>query len=425
MRAYEILRENQDYLKVPGGVWKQVTPRLHHDKPEMAHNPYAHSILEKPTTKAWELHAPEGVISVLTSHNEVRHIQGYQQFTPKWLKQNLTPLISQQGLKFIQPHDLRMMPHGELVDVPREYPMTPVVNTVKSKWFTVPMHVFRTYYAKAWDHAQLPDQVMGDLYVLQGDHGHHQALVVIKDNVITAMSGYITNEDLKPLLDHLHVSQSELSTHVHKGRSYVSNKEILYTDHLLKTEPLGELSDQSKVYRVKPEHRWLVPVWFGKTYAKADDVYLVEHKASRAVFAIKDHKIIGKTTHNASAANMKKWSQLLASDLGLGIEKPLSAQIKPHSAMHKMLRYIKDAPGGNRTDVFVRGLGRKSTLGLGSIHDATTTDGMAWAAGLITPFRPGTDKYEYKITPKGIMMLAALDAGKSINETSLIDWAKK
>lgn len=429
MRAHEILMENTDVLKVPGGMWKQVTPQEHHLWPTALDSPYMRAVLDKITTKAWELHTPKGMISVLSTHSpEIRHIHGYEEFTPTELKQNLAPLIIKLGLTLPNPHDLVMTPEQQLVYVSKEHPPKKVVRTPDAVWFTVDQQTYRDFYAKPWTHAQLPDQVPGDLYFrMKNSRDVPSALVVVRDGVVQALSGYVQAPELKILLDHIHVKDSVLNTHMNSGKTYIRDGEVLHTEHLLQTQPKGELSDQSKVYEVEPKYRWLVPVWFYKTYANADRIYVVigQPGKGRAVFAVKQNKIVGKSTLSASPSTMKKWSQLLPSDVALGIETPESSQIKPNSVLHKMLRYIKESPGGNRTDVFVRGLGRKSTLGAGSIQDATTPDGMAWAAGLIQPFRPGTDKYEYKITPKGIMVLAALDAGKSIKENSLIDWAKK
>jgi hypothetical protein len=424
MRAHEILMENTDYLQVPVGVWKQVIPRDLHDDPRWHGNPYGHAHYDKPSTKAWELHLNKGVITVLNNGpGWVRHIQGYEQFTPSWLRKNLQPLLEKARLRFDPGSDLQIV-DGELVWVSREFPLTHMVSTGRSEWFKVSVDVYLKYYQKASDPAQVPDHVHGDLYVLRDSNGRNLCAVVVNNNRIVVMTGYVRQEDLSPLLDMIHVKESDISKHVGGLRTHVQDGQLRNTDYLLATKLVGELSDHSKVYEVENQYRPLIQAWFKKQYATSDKIYLVQNPHTRAVFAIKAGKIVGKATITASAATLKKWNQLLSSDLNLGIDKPDSAQIKPGSVMHRMLAHIKENPGGNRTDVFVRGLGRKSTLGLGSINDQSTTDGFAWKTGLIQPYVPGTQTYAYQITPKGKMMLAMLDAGKSIPESQLMDWSK-
>jgi hypothetical protein len=424
MRAHEILMENTDYLQVPAGVWKQVIPREHHDHPRWHGNPYGHAHYDKPSTKAWELHTNKGVITVLNNGpGEVRHVQGYDRLTPDWLRQNLQPLLQKARLSFDPDSDLQIV-DGELVWVSREFPLTPLVSTGRSEWFKVSVAVYLKYYQKAHDPAQVPPQSQGDLYVLRNSEGRNVCAVVVNNNRMVVMTGYVRQEELTPLLDMIHVQESDINSHVFDRRAHVQDGQLRNTDYLLTTNQVGELSDGSKVYEVEPEHRPLIQTWFKKQYANADHVYLVQNPLTRAVFAIKSGKIVGKATITASPATLKKWSLLLASDVNLGIDKPDSAQIKPGSFMHRMLAHIKQHPGGNRSDVFKHGLGRKSILGLGSINDQSTTDGFAWKTGLIQPYAPGTKSYAYTITPKGKMLLAMLDAGKSVPEDQLMDWTK-
>jgi hypothetical protein len=427
MRACEILMEHTDYLQVPAGIWKQVMPREHHDAPKWTGNVYSQVHYDKPSTKAWELHTPEGMISVLNQGpGRVRHIQGYEQFTPDWLRKNLQPLLDKAQLELESDSDLRMV-EGELVWPHKEFPLTPVVQTpAKYTWFQTDWPIFTKYYRRDYDYAHIKDATPGDLYVMRDTHMTPRTIcvLIVNNNKIVQMAGHVTQEQLTPLLKKIHVKHSVVDMRVGEGRTHVQDGMLRNTDHLLETEWVGELSDQSKVYKIEPQYRMLVQAWFKKSYANADVIYMVKNPHQRAVFAIKSGKIVGKASLNTNPTQLKKWSQLLASELKLGIDKPESAMIKPDSLMHKMLRHIKHNPGGNRSDVFVRGLGRKSTLGLGSINDKSTTDGFAWSTGLIQPFAPGGKSYAYKITPKGIMVLAALDAGKSVPENSLMDWSK-
>lgn len=416
--------ENTDYLQVPAGVWKQVMPREHHDAPKWAGNVYSQAHYDKPSTKAWELHTSKGMISVLNQGpGHVRHIQGYENFSPDWLRKNLQPLLDKAKLELDTESDLRMV-DGELVWANKEFPLTHVVDTTAYSWFKTSLAIYLKYYQREHDPAQITQPAHGDVYVMRDSRGRNICALVVANNQIVQMVGYVRQQDITPLLDKIHVKHSVISMQVGAGRTHVQNGILMNTDHLLETQLVGELSDHSKVYQIEPQYRLLVQAWFKKSYANADVIYMVKSSSTRAVFAVKSGKIVGKASITANPTLIKKWSQLLATDLSLGIDKPESALIKPDSQMHKMLKHIKHNPGGNRTDVFVRGLGRKSSLGLGSINDKSTTDGFAWSTGLIQPFAPGGQSYAYKITPKGLMVLAALDAGKSVPENILMDWSQ-
>lgn len=429
MRAFEILTEQTAHtITVPDGIWKQVpaTPEL----VGQAGNPHAVVWMSRPGVHVWALKSKQAHVHVGIVDKHVRHIEGMHDLPVSWIKQNLAPLIQSEATHVSDRTDLKLTQSGQLVWPKKEFPLKVEVKAGdKYTWYSCDAQVYRDVWQHSWGYGHVLPEMSGRVYVLRSnDHISDVARCVIQINQgqITHADGSVTNAELAPLLQLTHVNNSEISTQVFGGKAYIQDGQMNDTQHLLKGKLVGELSDKSMVYEVPEKYKWIVHVWLKKSYANADKLLKLEphsYPSQLVIFAIKNNKIVGKGTITASPANMKKWPILISQELNLGVDKPEGAQIKPNSNMHKMLRVINDHPGGNRTDVFVKGLGRKSTLGLGSINDRTTTDGMAWAAKLIEPYAPGTERYSYQITPRGKLVLAMLDAGKSISENSLINWA--
>lgn len=428
MRAFEILREQtEESITVPDGIWKRVpaTPELIGQEG----NPHAAAWVSRPGVRVWALKSKQAHVHVGIVDKAVRHIEGINDLPVSWIKQNLEPLIRAEANHMSHKTDLKFTQSGQLVWPKKEFPLKVEVKADdKYTWYSCDARVYRDVWQGSWGYGYVLPEMSGMVYVLRSnDHISDVARCVIQidQGQITHADGSVTNAELAPLLQLTHVKNSVISTQVFGGKAYVQDGEIRNTMPLLKGNLVGELSDKSKVYEVPDKYRWIVHVWLKKSYANADKLLKLEphgYESQLVIFAIKNNKIVGKGTLTAPPANMKKWPILISQELNLGVEKPEGVQIKPNSVMHKMLRHINENPGGNRTDVFVKGLGKKSTLGLGSIHDRTTTDGFAWAAKLIIPYAPGTERYSYQITTKGKMLLAMLDAGKSISENSLINW---
>lgn len=431
MRASEILTESQDIITVPAGVWKQVPLTMAMMPPKAEENPYVQRWLTDPTSKGYQLHTPQGTLTVSYTQNYGTTVRGYANWSSEDLTKNLLPLLDKTNLQLSKVGDLRQTP-DEIVNILKDHPLELVVKVPgyakDYAWYTTSIPTFDKYYKTGWDQAELPPGVQGDLYIMRDSNkpgANNMCLVVVDQGKIVAMSGYSYPENPKALLDKIHVQNSDMSMKVMDGKKFVENGQMMWTDRFLFSKPVGKLSDGAEVFEVEPPYRWLVQPWFGNAYANADRVFVVRSKSgSKAVFAVKNAKLVGKKTTTASATDMKRWPELLVKEFNIGVAAAPKSMIKPGSKFHHMLKYIHDNPGGNRTDVFVRGLGRKSTLGAGSIHDATTLDGKAWAGKLIQPFAPGTDKYNYQITARGKMILAMLDSGKSVPENLIVDYTK-
>lgn len=94
-------------------------------------------------------------------------------------------------------------------------------------------------------------------------------------------------------------------------------------------------------------------------------------------------------------------------------EKPAKKyKVLPGSLMHKMLQYVKENPGCNRHDWFVKYLGN-SAQGLPGFLDVNAVDGRASRLGWLED-KSKSNQYSLHITAKGIMVLAALNAGKTV-----------
>ena len=431
MRASEILLENQDIITVPAGVWKQVPLTMAMLPQNAEENPFVQRWLTDPTSKGYQLHTPQGTLTVSHTQNYGTTVRGYTNWSSEDLTKNLLPLLNKTQLQLSKVGNLRQTA-DEIVNVLKDHPLQLVIkapgNFQELAWYTTSIPTFDKYYKTGWDRAELPQGVQGDLYILREGSkpgANNMCLVVVDQGKIVAMSGDPYPNTLEPLLNKIHVQNSDMNMKVMAGRKFVENGQVMWTDRFLFSKPLGKLSDGTDVFEVEPQYRWLVQPWFGNAYTNADRVFVVRSKSmSKAVFAVKNGKLVGKKTITASAADMKRWPELLVKEFNIGVAATPKSMIKPGSKFHEMLKYIHDNPGGNRTDVYVRGLGRKSTLGAGSIHDTTTLDGKAWAGKLIQPFAPGTDKYNYQITARGKMILAMLDSGKSVPENLIVDYTK-
>lgn len=87
-------------------------------------------------------------------------------------------------------------------------------------------------------------------------------------------------------------------------------------------------------------------------------------------------------------------------------------KVLPGSNMHKMLKYVKENPGCNRHDWFVKHLGN-SPQGLMGFSDPNAVDGRAARLGWLED-KSKSNQYNLHLTAKGIMVLAALNAGKTV-----------
>ena len=83
--------------------------------------------------------------------------------------------------------------------------------------------------------------------------------------------------------------------------------------------------------------------------------------------------------------------------------------VKPGGVMHKMLAYLAENPGANRSDWFVKHLGN-SPQGMPGWTDSKAHDGIAASMGWIENQGTGTG-YSLHITMLGNLMLGRLNAG--------------
>ena len=93
--------------------------------------------------------------------------------------------------------------------------------------------------------------------------------------------------------------------------------------------------------------------------------------------------------------------------------------IRYETTPHKVLSYIGDHPGDNRSGMWVTGLGRRVT-GMPGRGDSGAPDNQLEKMGLITIERP-EHSYSLTITPKGKEALKFMDSGENYNPIDLAD----
>ena len=223
------------------------------------------------------------------------------------------------------------------------------------------------------------------------------------------------------------LTHSKVDKRLWNMRKFVQNGHMLSTRQLLLTNKIAETADGSPVFEVAAQYRPLVAIWnFDKNWPTADKILIVEVQPDdRTLFyAIKKGKITGKgpmVSHDKDL--VIKYEKQLSNIPQLNLTAGATLTIKPNSALHKMLRYVADNPGMNRTTVYKKGLGRSSTMGFGSVNSISSLDGLAAKAGLMDLYSDPQypEAYSYTITTPGTMVLAALDNGTPVPIGDLLD----
>lgn len=140
-----------------------------------------------------------------------------------------------------------------------------------------------------------------------------------------------------------------------------------------------------------------------------------------------DHIVRLHYPQNKAHAALKEIRELVAREgLTLGVDLPdapaptvgKAKVVKPASVMHKMLAYIAEHPGANRSDWFVKHLGRDAQGMQGWTSD-TAQDGVAASMGWIRNEATG-GKYSLHITPVGKLVLARLNGGHPVSHTKQV-----
>ena len=195
---------------------------------------------------------------------------------------------------------------------------------------------------------------------------------------------------------------------------------------------LTPLSNGSQVYKVPKNLLWTVGIQIRPDDPREKDWdarWTIDSPiAGTYAFVSKgDHIVRLHYPQNKAHAAIKEIRELVKREgLTLGVDLPdapapavgKAKVVKPASVMHKMLAYIAEHPGANRSDWFVKHLGRDAQGMQGWTSD-TAHDGVAASMGWIRNEATG-GKYSLSITPVGKLVLARLNAGHPVSHTKQV-----
>jgi hypothetical protein len=208
--------------------------------------------------------------------------------------------------------------------------------------------------------------------------------------------------------------------------NYLENV-VLYQGKVQKTKDMskaydkGSLPDGSATRAVPRDLYWTVggfeypdtnrPDW--------DTIWTINQPVAGTIHVfVKNNKIVSVGyIASSKVAQTVKAIQQLANREGLElavklpeVPEPKKKTVKPNSVMHKMLAYIAEHPGANRSDWFVKHMGY-SPQGMPGWTDHKAHDGIAAGMGWIRNESDAQSRYSLHITPLGNMVLARLNAG--------------
>jgi hypothetical protein len=220
------------------------------------------------------------------------------------------------------------------------------------------------------------------------------------------------------------IHSDDVKHHVLHGGE-VTHTKIKYQEY-----ELAPLSDGSKVYKVPKNLLWTVGIKVhGQSNQDWDTRWQIESPiaGSYAFVSKGNHLTRLNYPQNKAHAALKEIRELVAREhLTLGVTLPDAPpptagkprMVKPASNMHKMLAYVAEHPGANRSDWFVKHLGNKPA-GMKGWTDDKALDGVAAAMGWIRNEGTG-GSYSLHITPVGKLILARLNGGHSVPHTKQV-----
>lgn len=188
------------------------------------------------------------------------------------------------------------------------------------------------------------------------------------------------------------------------------------------------LADGSAVSKFPKSLFWTLgrPVWHNDKPWNTEWV-ISNGNLGEVKLLTQDSHIVRAVYHKEkAAAAIKCIRELMAREsLTLGVDLPEPApavasgkKAQPGSNMHKMLAYVAEHPGCNRSDWYVRHLGNKGA-GMPGWTSPTSPDGVAASMGWIKN-EGGVSGYSLSITPIGKLVLAGLNKGLAIKHTKQI-----
>ena len=451
--------KTEEILRVPMGTWSRYSIPGHISHDILRGIGFTRLSHHKNVTviKLVDNSVKEKITAYYAGDLVVEDLLGIHGLEKKKLDANLLPIIKKLQLKLSTDLDIVKDDQGTLDRFDNAYKLIPIVKFKQNTWVQVPPKAIEDgYLDKYYYYGYTRDIASGQqLYFLvqelTADGCHAKSYVVTEDQQLdTFYASYLDNDQhdeqysaLNALIDKLGLT----------GGKPVSDGTVFWTGGFV--WPAGEahpvnleewalkqmvvdLGPDGKVYRLPAGFRGrLVQYFFGKSYKSADKYYAVvptdapdEYRLRNSGFIAVNNKgrVVG-TSDRLKSQMLKIAETQMDRILGVAPGTAPVAKlargkvIKPESRFHSMLRYIQANPGQARSAWVVAHLGyRPEQMMMGSIGDKKSTDGFAYANGLVTVRDEGRkpNTYQMRITPRGEKILDRLNAGESVPVADIV-----
>lgn len=354
---------------------------------------------------------------------------------------------------------------SEATDTVRTLPDgSKLIATMGKLWlWQVPAHTYDAVYQKNKADKYSPAHAVpagaGTIYYVSEQHkdefdkvaNSYVHVYLTPDHAVNYYDSYYkfftsVGDELIPLAGRQHISSGMLkklakltgAQHAPTLDPYDAQKHVLHAGTVAHTKTnkaqyaLDPLSGGAPVYKVPKHLLWTVGIRIrldDPRHKDWDTRWEIDSPiAGPYAFVSKGGHIVRlHYPQNKAHAALKEIRELVKREgLTLGVNLPDAPPapegkpkvVKPASVMHKMLAYIAEHPGANRSDWFVKHLGRDAQGMQGWTSD-TAHDGVAASMGWIRNEATG-GKYSLSITPVGKLVLARLNAGHPVSHTKQV-----
>jgi hypothetical protein len=298
-----------------------------------------------------------------------------------------------------------------------------VVKTDQGVWYQVdPSSV--EWYAKQvkFTFEKIPPHV--PVYMFVADHldpwdwGMSILMLVDQDLQMVHSGNYVKQNThlLQALVDKV---GAKTGTRIY-GELIVYDGQVWVTHEVFTTMPQVSTWNTRPIYEVPASARWILNRLRLKYHIQSDKTLVFQDAASLLwmCMSIKNNKIVSvQSTLKLPLVRTVEISIQLAQLLGLKLVETTAYNLMPLTQAHKVLQAIQDNYQIARTHLY---------WGVLKLKKIPTHKGdQDWAHhmvswGLVSKQETDLDDIRYSITPKGKMVLAALNAGKPVPLKSFI-----
>lgn len=253
-------------------------------------------------------------------------------------------------------------------------------------------------------------------------YSHQYLFVAAHNNQLVPLAGrkWITPAVLRKLAAETGTTDAPTLRADHVDNHVLYQGKVQKIRNVAKQYAQPGLSDGSTVMAVPRSLLWTLghPEYEDEETRKWDSKWRISHPTAGSVWLLVDQDQLIQIGHIPSnkifhlvrsireLANRQGWK------LAVTLPEPPAPKkkmVKPGSVMHKMLAYLAEHPGANRSDWFVKHLGY-SPQGMQGWTSEKAHDGVAASMGWIENKGTGLN-YSLHLTMLGNLMLGRLNAG--------------